>query len=139
MDIKRIERKEYLDKLIAFKDKNIVKIVTGVRRCGKSTLMEIYQDYLKSQGVPSDRIIAVNLEDYDFFELRNPARLHSYIKDRLTEGEMTYVFLDEIHHVENFTDVIDSLHIRKNVDLYITGSNAYLLSSEIAKIGRAHV
>ena len=134
MSVQRVERKEYLEKLIAFKDKHLIKIITGVRRCGKSTLMEIYQDYLKEQGVAADRIIAVNLEDYDYFELRDPVKLHSYIKDRLAEGEISYVFLDEIQHVDEFPRVVDSLFIKKNVDLYLTGSNAYLLSSEIATL-----
>lgn len=132
--MKRIERKEYLDKLIALKDKNIIKVITGVRRCGKSTLMEIFQDYLKGQGIEEERIVAINLEDYDFFELRQPAKLHSYIKERLSKDKMTYVFIDEIQHCENFPDVVDSLYIKKNVDLYLTGSNAYMLSSEIATL-----
>jgi len=132
--MKRVERKEYLDKLIALKDKNIIKVITGVRRCGKSTLMEIFQDYLKAQGIEEERIIAINLEDYDFFELRQPAKLHSYIKERLSKDKMTYVFIDEIQHCDNFPDVVDSLYIKKNVDLYLTGSNAYMLSSEIATL-----
>lgn len=132
--MKRVERKEYLDKLIALKDKNIIKVITGVRRCGKSTLMEIFQDFLKSQGIEEERIIAINLEDYDFFELRQPAKLHSYIKERLSKDKMTYVFIDEIQHCDNFPDVVDSLYIKKNVDLYLTGSNAYMLSSEIATL-----
>lgn len=132
--MKRIERKEYLDKLIALKDKNIIKVITGVRRCGKSTLMEIFHDYLIEQGVSDTRIININLEDYDFFELRKPANLHSYIKERLSENEMTYIFIDEIQHCKDFPDVIDSLYIKKNVDIYITGSNAYMLSSEIATL-----
>lgn len=132
--MKRIERKEYLDKLIALKDKNIIKVITGVRRCGKSTLMEIFQDYLKEQGIEEERIVAINLEDYDFFELRQPAKLHSYIKERLSKDKMTYVFIDEIQHCENFPDVVDSLYLKKNVDLYLTGSNAYMLSSEIATL-----
>ena len=134
MAIQRIERKEYLDKLIAFRDKKIIKVVTGVRRCGKSTIMEIYQDYLREQGVTGEQIIAINLEDYDFYELRDPKKLHTYVKERLKENIMTYVFLDEIQHCEDFAGVIDSLHIKKNVDLYITGSNAYMLSSEIATL-----
>ena len=134
MIVQRIARSEYLDKLIALRDKRLIKIVTGVRRCGKSTLMEIYQDYLREQGVAEDRIITVNLEDFDFFHLRDPAMLHGHIKDRLKEGGMNYVFLDEIQQVKDFPRVLDSLHIKRNVDLYITGSNAYLLSSEIATL-----
>ena len=131
---KRLERKEYLDKLIGFRDKQLIKVVTGVRRCGKSTLLEIYQDYLRTNGVKEEQIIAINLEDFDFFALREPAALHRYIKERLVPGKMTYVFVDEIQHCTDFPSVIDSLYIRKNVDVYLTGSNAYMLSGEIATL-----
>lgn len=130
----RIRRTEYLNKLIAFRDKKIIKVITGVRRCGKSTLMQIYQDYLRENGVEEKCIISVNLEDYDYYELRRPKNLHDYIKERLVDGKMTYVFLDEIQRCENFPDVADSLFIKDNVDLYLTGSNAYMLSSEIATL-----
>lgn len=129
-----IQRQQYLDKLIALKDKNIIKVVTGVRRCGKSTLMEIFQQYLCKHGVPKERIIAINFEDYDYFELREPTKLYAYIKERIKPDEKTYIFLDEVQHVKDFPEVVDSLYIRKNVDLYLTGSNAYLLSSEIATL-----
>lgn len=130
--MKRLERNNYLEKLIAFRDKHIIKIITGIRRCGKSTLMEIYQDALRSRGVVEEQIVAVNFEDFDFRALRQPEQLHAYIKERITPGKTTYVFLDEIQHVENWPEVIDSLFLRKELDLYLTGSNAYLLSSEIA-------
>ncbi len=130
----RIRRTEYLNKLIAFRDKKIIKVITGVRRCGKSTLMQIYQDYLRENGVEEKCIISVNLEDYDYYELRRPKKLHDYIKERLVDGKMSYVFLDEIQRCENFPDVADSLFIKDNVDLYLTGSNAYMLSSEIATL-----
>ena len=134
MDNSRIERKEYLDKLIAFKDKNIIKVITGVRRCGKSVLLEIFQDYLLKQGVSEEQIVAINLEDYDFYELREPAKLHSYIKERLNKNKMTYIFIDEVQQCEDFPRVVDSLYLKKNVDIYLTGSNANLLSSEIATL-----
>lgn len=134
MTIQRVKRKEYLDKLTAFRDKQIIKVVTGVRRCGKSTLMEIYQDYLKEQGVTEEQIVAVNLEDYDYYELRDPKKLYGYLKERLVKDKMTYVFLDEIQQCEEFPRVVDSLYIKKGVDLYVTGSNAYMLSSEIATL-----
>lgn len=130
----RIERKEYLDKLIAFKDKNIIKVITGVRRCGKSVLLELFQDYLLKQGISEKQIVAINLEDYDFYELREPAKLHSYIKERLNKNKMTYIFIDEVQHCEDFPRVVDSLYLKKNVDIYLTGSNANLLSSEIATL-----
>lgn len=127
-----IERKEYLDKLISWKDKRIIKIVTGVRRCGKSMLLKIYQNYLKNQGIDENQIIAINFEDLDYEELTDYKKLYAYLKERLIEGKMTYIFLDEIQNVENFPKVLDSLYIKEYVDIYVTGSNAYMLSSEIA-------
>ncbi len=129
-----INRQEYLDKLIALRDKQLVKVITGIRRCGKSTLMEIFQNYLKSNGVSNNNIISINFEDYDNYDLREPSKLYSYIKEKLSEKEMNYIFLDEIQHVEDFPRIVDSLYIKKNVDVYITGSNAYMLSSEIATL-----
>ena len=130
----KIERKEYLEKLIALKDKHLIKIITGVRRCGKSTLFEIYQNYLLAHGVLEEQIISINFEDYDYEALKEPKILYDYIKDRLTNDKKMYIFLDEIQNVKDFHKVVDSLFIKKNVDLYITGSNAYLLSSEIATL-----
>ena len=127
-----VERKEYLDKLISWKDKRIIKIVTGVRRCGKSMLLKIYQNYLKNQGIDENQIIAINFEDLDYEELTDYKKLYAYLKERLIEGKMTYIFLDEIQNVENFPKVLDSLYIKEYVDIYVTGSNAYMLSSEIA-------
>lgn len=132
MAIQRLERTVYLNKLIAFKDKHFIKIITGIRRCGKSTLMEIYRDYLYTQGIEEEQIIYINFEDYDFRALRAPENLHAYVKERMVSDKMTYVFLDEIQHVTDWQEVVDSFHIKKNLDIYITGSNAYLLSSEIA-------
>ena len=129
-----IQRKEYLNKLIAFKDKQLIKVVTGIRRCGKSTLLEIYQNWLLEQGIEKEQIISINFEDIDFEELTDYRRLYSYLKERLVPGKVTYIFLDEIQHVEDFPKVVDSLYIKKNVDVYITGSNAYMLSSEIATL-----
>ncbi len=129
-----IQRKEYLDKLIAFKDKQIIKVVTGIRRCGKSTLLEIYQNYLLEQGIQPEQMIAINFEDYDYEELTNGSNLHAYIRERLVKDKTTYIFLDEVHHIDDFAKVVDSLYIKKGIDLYITGSNAYMLSSEIATL-----
>lgn len=129
-----INRQEYLDKLIALRDKQLIKVITGIRRCGKSTLMEIFQNYLKSNGVSDNNIISINFEDYDNYELREPSKLYSYIKEKLSDIGMNYIFLDEIQHVEDFPRIVDSLYIKKNVDVYITGSNAYMLSSEIATL-----
>ena len=130
----RIERVEYLSKLKKFRDKKLIKVVTGIRRCGKSTLMEIYRDWLINKGVSSERIVFINFEDYDFFSLRDPQNLYGYVKDRLSETEMTYLFFDEIQHVKDFPDVINSLNLKPNTDIYLTGSNAYMLSSELATL-----
>lgn len=129
-----IQREEYLNKLIAFRDKQLIKIVTGIRRCGKSTLLELYQQWLKEQGVEESQIISINFEDMDYEELTDHRKLYAYIKERLVEDKMTYIFLDEVHNIDNFPKVVDSLYIKKNVDMYITGSNAYMLSSEIATL-----
>lgn len=134
MAIKRIERTEYLNRLIAWRDKQLIKIITGIRRCGKSTLMEIYQDYLRTQGVQKAQILSLNFEDYDLRELREPGKLHSYVLSHAVPEKTTYVFLDEIQHVKDWQEVVDSLFIKKSLDLYITGSNAYLLSGEIATL-----
>ena len=129
-----IIREEYLKKLIALKDKHIIKIVTGIRRCGKSTLFEIFQDYLINNGVSNNQIISINFEDYDYEELTDPRKLYKYIKDKIISNKKMYVFLDEIQNVNDFHKVVDSLFIKKNIDLYLTGSNAYMLSSEIATL-----
>lgn len=127
-----IERKEYLNKLITWKDKQLIKIVTGVRRCGKSVLLKMYQDYLKNNGVKESQIVTINFEDLDYEELTNYKKLYNYLKEKLIPNKMTYIFLDEIQNVDQFPKVLDSFYIKDNVDIYVTGSNAHMLSSEIA-------
>ena len=129
-----IQREEYLNRLIVLKDKQIIKVITGVRRCGKSKLLELYQEWLVEQGVEEKQIVSINFEDMDFEELTDYKKLYAYLKEHLVEGKMTYIFLDEVQNVENYQKVVDSLYIKDNVDLYITGSNAYMLSSEIATL-----
>ena len=109
-----IERKEYLEKLIAWKDKQLIKIVTGVRRCGKSMLLEIYRNYLKEHGIEEEQIISINFEDLDYEELTDYRKLYKYLKERLIDGKMTYIFLDEIQNVTDFPKVLDSL-LEKNL------------------------
>ena len=127
-----IERKEYLNKLITWKDKQLIKIVTGVRRCGKSVLLKMYQDYLKNNGVKESQIVTINFEDFDYEELTNYKNYIIISHEKLILNKMTYIFLDEIQNVDQFPKVLDSLYIKDNVDIYVTGSNAYMLSSEIA-------
>ncbi|MEI8388989.1 MAG: ATP-binding protein [bacterium] len=129
-----IERKEYLEKLKGFKDKHLIKIITGIRRCGKSTLFEIFQNFLLENNVNKNQIITINFEDVDNEELTDYKVLYDYINSRLIPDKMNYIFLDEIQNVTNFQKTIDSLFIKKNVDLYVTGSNAYMLSGEIATL-----
>ena len=130
----RIDRKEYLNFLIESKDKQIIKVVSGVRRCGKSTLFEIYKDYLIKNGVEKKQIISINFEDMDYEELTDYKKLYKYIKSKMIDNKKNYIFLDEIQHVDKFEKVVDSLFIKDNVDLYITGSNAYFMSSELATL-----
>lgn len=127
-----IERKEYLATLHRWRDKDVIKVITGIRRCGKSTLMELFQDALRREGVQEDQIIAVNLEDYSNIALRDPIKLHAYIVGHASKSQKTYVFLDEIQNVTDFPPMIDSLYLRKNLDIYLTGSNSYMLSGELA-------
>ena len=129
-----IERKEYFEKLIGYKDKKLIKVITGVRRCGKSTLLKMFQEYLYESGVQKNQIISVNFEDYEYEELKDPRVLHQYIIDRLLTDRMVYIFLDEIQNVNDFQKVVDSLFIKDNVDVYLTGSNAYMLSGELATL-----
>ena len=130
----RIDRKEYLDFLVKSKDRQIIKVVSGVRRCGKSTLFEIYKDFLLENGVAKNQIISINFEDMDYEELTDYKKLYEYIKSKIIEDKKNYIFLDEIQHVDKFEKVVDSLFIKENTDLYITGSNAYFMSSELATL-----
>ena len=129
-----ITRYEYLEDLISFKDKNLIKVITGIRRCGKSTMFQIYEDYLKENGISEAQIISINLEEGEYREYRTAERIYEYITQRLLEEEQYYVFLDEVQQVEQFEKAVDWLYVKKNVDLYITGSNAFLLSGELATL-----
>ena len=127
-----IIRNEYLYKLKVLKDKDIIKVITGIRRCGKSTLLKQFRDELIKNGVDEKQTLYLNFEDYSLEELQDPKKLHEYILSNLDLSKKNYVFLDEIQMVEDFPKVVNSLFSRDNIDLYITGSNAYMLSSEIA-------
>ena len=128
-----IERTEYLEQLKAFKDKDLIKVVTGIRRCGKSTLFDLFIDYLKKMGVKDEQIIKINLEypDYNFVNYKD---FYDFVNGKITKDKKYYVFLDEVQTVPLFQKAVDGLYIKKNVDVYITGSNAYLLSGELATL-----
>lgn len=128
-----VERKEYLEKLKKWKDKDLIKVITGIRRCGKSTLFELYIRYLKSIGIEEDHIISINFENPDN-EFEDYKELYKYVKEQIKDKKQYYIFLDEIQNVTKFQKAVDGLYILKNVDLYITGSNAYLLSGELATL-----
>ncbi len=128
-----IERKDYLEKLKKWKDKDLIKVVTGIRRCGKSTLFELYIDYLKKIGIENNHIISINLENPDN-EFNTYKELYKFVKEQIKDNKQYYVFLDEVQNVPEFQKAVDGLYIIKNVDVYITGSNAYLLSGELATL-----
>ena len=129
-----VERKEYLTELISWKDEQVIKVVTGIRRCGKSTLLQQYQAWLKSNGVSDTQIVSVNLEELEYEELLDYKKLYAYLKERLVPGKTTYIFLDEIQNVVGFEKVVDSLYVKPDVDIYLTGSNAYMLSGDLATL-----
>ena len=129
-----IKRSEYLDWLIRQKDKQIIKVVSGVRRCGKSTLFAIFQEYLRANGVAPEQIISINFESIEFEDLLDYKSLYRYISERLLPDRKNYIFLDEIQHVSQYQKAVDSLFLKENCDLYLTGSNAYFMSGELATL-----
>lgn len=129
-----IERKQYMQQLRDLKDQNIIKVISGVRRCGKSTLLMMFADELIRGGVKEEQIQILNFEDLDTLAIGDIYQIHTYIKDRLVADKPNYIFLDEIQNIKDFQRLVDSLYIKPNVDVYITGSNAYLLSGELATL-----
>lgn len=129
-----IERPEYLNFLVQWKDRQIIKVVTGIRRCGKSTMFDLFREHLRSCGVEQSQIIAINFEDVEYEELCHYKALYRYVKANMQPGKMNYIFLDEIQHVEQFEKAVDSLFIQENADVYITGSNAYFMAGEMATL-----
>ena len=129
-----IKREQYLNELIKIKDKQVIKVITGIRRCGKSTLLEMFQDHLTQCGVSAEQITYINFEDMDYAFLDNAKKLYDFIVKKLVKSKMNYIILDEIQRVDEFQKAVDSLHIKKNTDIYITGSNAQILSGELATL-----
>ena len=129
-----IQREQYLKFLRRHKDQDVIKVVSGVRRCGKSTLFELFKQDLLASGIKANQIISINFEDLEYEPLQEYHALHKYIVERLLPDTPMYVFLDEVQHVPQFEKVVGSLFIKPNVDIYITGSNAYFMSSDIATL-----
>ena len=126
-----INRPGYLRFLHDWKNKQIIKVISGIRRSGKSTLFEMFVSDLKAQGINDEQIIQINFEDVEYEELQDYKSLYNYVKSRLVPGKMTYIFLDEIQHVADYQKAVDALFIKENTDVYITGSNAYFMSGEL--------
>lgn len=129
-----IERTNYIEKLLGWKDEQVIKVVTGIRRCGKSTLLRQYQDALRQRGVSDEQIISINFEELENEPLLDYHALYDHIKARLCGGRMTYIFLDEIQKVPFYEKAVDSLYVKENTDIYLTGSNAYMLSGDLATL-----
>ena len=129
-----IIRQEYLNHLIKWKDEHLIKVITGIRRCGKSTLLLQYQDYLKAHGVDNNQIISINLENLNYEDLYEYKALYNFILTKLHPSKTSYILIDEIQKVPGFEKAIDSLYIKPNVDIYLTGSNAYMLSGDLATL-----
>ena len=120
-----IERKEYLENLLRFRDKQLIKVITGIRRCGKSTLFELYQERLLNDGVAPEQIIAYNLEAGEYADIEDNKALFRLVADHLLPDKMNYIFLDEVQRVADFQKAVDALFIKKNCDVYITGSTFF--------------
>lgn len=129
-----VERKGYIENLIQWKDEKVIKAITGIRRCGKSTLLTQYQAWLLKNGVSEEQIISVNFEELEYEDLLDYKKLYTYLKGQLVPGKNTYIFLDEIQKVPSFEKAVDSIYVKPDVDVYITGSNAYLLSGDLATL-----
>ena len=124
----------YLNKLVNFKDKPLIKVITGIRRCGKSTLLDLFEEYLLNNGIKKENIIHMNFEDLLYDEIKDYKDLNKYIKEKILDNDKKYIILDEIQQISNWEKAINSFLITLNCDIYITGSNAYLLSSEISTL-----
>lgn len=130
--MKNIERKKYLEELVSLQNNGMIKVITGMRRCGKSFLLfEIFTSYLENNGIAPDHIIKMDLEDYKNRAMRNPDNLYAYVESRIIDNGMYYILLDEVQMLDNFEDVLNGFLKMRNVDIYVTGSNAKFLSKDI--------
>lgn len=129
-----IERPIYMEQLLHWKGHDVIKVVTGVRRCGKSTMLKMFRNELQKSGVPKENIISLNLEDIEGIDINNYRQLLQYFVDRLQPDGMNYIFIDEVQQVNGFEKAVDALYVRENCDVYITGSNSRMLSGELATL-----
>ena len=129
-----IQRSFYLNQLNSWKNHDVIKVVTGIRRCGKSTLLKLFRDELLHTGTPAENIISLNMEDVEGIDIENFRQLLQYFVDRLQPTGMNYIFIDEVQQVDGFERAVDALFVKENCDVYITGSNSKLLSGELATL-----
>ncbi|MEE1302503.1 MAG: AAA family ATPase, partial [Bacteroidales bacterium] len=129
-----ILRTSYLNQLIQLRDQDLIKVITGIRRCGKSTLLQAFKQHLLSTGVAMEAIIFLNFEERENARFTKWEDVYDHIIAALQHAEKRYVFLDEVQLVPHFEKLVDALYVKKDIDLYITGSNAYLLSSELSTL-----
>ena len=129
-----IQRPACLQFLHEWKDRQIIKVISGIRRCGKSTLFDLFQEQLRESGVTDAQIISINYEEAENEHLLDYHALYEYVKSKMQADHMNYIFLDEIQHVQDYQKAVDSLFVKKNADVYITGSNAYFMSGELATL-----
>lgn len=134
-----MERRAYLNQLVSWKDKDIIKLVSGVRHCGKTTILKMYQEYLLNSGVDQSQIISINFDDLEYEKLLDYHKLYQYIKDRLVENKMIYVFLDEIQNVPSYGKVVDSLYVKENIDIYIVRSTKHPITHLNSQYIEIHV
>lgn len=134
-----MERRAYLNQLVSWRDKDIIKLVSGVRHCGKTTILKMYQEYLLNSGVEQSQIISINFDDLEYEELLDYHKLYQYIKDRLAENKMIYVFLDEIQNVPSYGKVVDSLYVKENIDIYIVRSTKHPITHLNSQYIEIHV
>ena len=129
-----VQRKEYINQLLSWKDDRVIKVVTGIRRCGKSTLLAQFQNILREKGIEDEQIISINFEELEYEDLLDYKKMYTFLKERINPNKQNYIFLDEIQRVESYEKVVDSLYVKEYIDIYITGSNSYMLSGDLATL-----
>lgn len=129
-----VQRKEYINQLLSWKDDRVIKVVTGIRRCGKSTLLAQFQNILREKGIEDEQIISINFEELEYEDLLDYKKLYTFLKERINPNKQNYIFLDEIQRVESYEKVVDSLYVKEYIDIYIAGSNSYMLSGDLATL-----